>query len=256
MQTNTTSKTVSRAHRTIFFEAVILTLLIHGLLLVFFVYAPPPQAYSNVRTASVTFMSLSNQNPEKRRQLLNWLEYHEPSLISAPNAKYGYNQLNPYIDFREVRPDRKYQLVLPEARKNSIKKFTGLELHAPVKNDLAQNLIFHPLGKLPAPPEPASSKLPPTEIKYPLIKHNDSVLQMSLTPSLEKRALALQAKPMTVSFHWGRVKLVPRMLITASSGNRDFDLEVLRELRLKIDEISPEHKDFRLNIQWRKEASE
>ncbi len=255
MLTTTTIKKVSRAQRKIFFEAITLTLLLHGLLLVLFVYTPPAKLYSNTGTAGVAFMNLANQSPEKRQELLNWLEYHDPSLISAPNAKYGYNQLNPRVNFRGARPDTNYRNVLPESPKSSPKKFTPLTTHKQAENDLSQNFIFHRPGQISIS---GTVKQKPSlpQVKYPLIKRGDTVLRLSLSPALVQRALELEAKSMDIYFRPGRVKLLPRVMIVNSSGKRDFDSAVLRELLLRFNDISQDHKDFRIKIQWRKEASE
>ena len=150
MQTTTKTKEPSRIQRRIFFGAIILALLVHGLLLVLFKYAPLEKTYSNIRTAGITFMNLASQPPAKRRELLNWLEYHEPSLISAPNAKYGYNQLIPYTDFRPAQPDKVYNADLPKVPEKKLKGFSSLKMHQQAENTLSQNFIFkHPHKVIP-----------------------------------------------------------------------------------------------------------
>lgn len=253
MLTTPTTKKVSRAQRKIFFEAIILTLLLHGLLVVLFVYTPSTKVYSNIGTAGVTFMNLANQSPKKRQELLNWLEYNDPSLISAPNAKYGYNQLHPRVNFRGARPDTNYRNVLPESRKNSPKKFMPLNSHQQAGNNLSQNFIFHRPGQIQISVT-VKQRPPLPQIKYPLIKRGDIVLNISLAPALVQKALESEAKAMDINFRPGQVKLLPRVVIVNSSGQRDFDNAVLRELLLQINKISPDRKAFKISIQWRKEA--
>jgi len=252
MQTTTKTKKVSRFQRRIFFGAIILTLLVHGLLLVLFKYAPAEKIYSNPRTAGVTFMNLSNQTPAKRHELLNWLEYHEPSLISAPNAKHGYNQLNPYVNFRAASPDKIHKTVLPESPANKLRIFNALTIHKKVEDDLSYHFIFNRLVQVPASTKLSKPVLP--ELKFPLIKHDNTVLKLSLSSYLLKDAQKLKAKPMTINYSLKHSKMLPRVVIVNSSGNHDFDMLVLRELSLHIDDISQDSKDFTISIQWRKEA--
>ena len=145
MQKSTKTKEIPRMQRRIFFGAIMLALLVHGLLLVLFEYAPSEKTYRSTHTAGVTFMNLASQTPEKRREILNWLEYHEPSLISVPNAKYGYNQLTPNIDFRPAQPDKVHKADLPEVPTKKPKEFSSLKMHNKAENILLRNLIFkHP----------------------------------------------------------------------------------------------------------------
>jgi hypothetical protein len=255
MQKTTKTKKISRLQRRIFFGAIILTLLVHGLLLVLFKYAPSKKIYSNTRTAGVTFMNLDNQAPEKKRELLNWLEYHEPSLISAPNAKHGYNQLNPHKCFRKARPDKKYQAVLATSPKSSLKKFDILNMHEQRINDSSNDFIFHRLGRVPVQSRTVKPKPLLPEVKFPLIKHNNLVFKLPLSSYLLKDAEKLKAKSMSINYNLEQSKLLPRVVIIDSSGNRDFDMSVLRELSLQIDNISRGSKDFTINIQWRREVS-
>lgn len=196
-------------------------------------------------------MNLENQAPAKQRELLNWLEYHEPSLISAPNAKYGYNQLNPYVNFRAAHPDKIHQTVLPKSPKNIPKKFATIEMHTRAKNILSQNFIFNR-------PKRATTRAPKTvlpNIKYPLLKHNNVVLKLPFSSYLLKDSQKLKAKSMLINYNLKHSKQLPRVVIVNSSGNYDFDMLVLRELSLRIGDIARDSKDFTISIQWRKEDS-
>ena len=209
MLTTTTTKKTSRIQQKIFFGAIILTLLIHGLLLVLFVYAPSKKVYDNKRTAGITFMNLANQAPEKRRELLNWLEYNEPSLISAPNAKHGYNQLNPYMRFRKAQADKKHQAVLATSPKSSLKNFDTLNMHKQKGSDSSRDFIFHHLGQVPSPPKTLKPKPLLPEVKFPLLKHNDIVLKLALSSYLLKDAEKLKAKSMSINYNLEQSKLLP-----------------------------------------------
>lgn len=249
MQRTTKTKGASRFQRRIFFGAIILALLVHGLLLVLFEYAPSKKIYNNTRTAGVTFMNLANQAPEKQRKLLNWLEYHEPSLISAPNAKYGYNQLNPYVNFRAAHPDKVHQIVLPESPENKPRKFTPLEIHEQPQDVSPQISIFNRPKR--AAVKTAKTVLP--KVEYPLIKNDNIVLKMSFSPYLLKDSQKLKAKPMLINYNLEYSKQLPRVIVVKSSGSHDFDMLVLRELSLHISDIAHDSKDFTISIKWRKE---
>lgn len=237
--------------RRIFFGAIILALLVHGLLLVLFKYAPAKRTYSNTRTAGVTFMNLATQPETKRRELLNWLEYHEPSLISAPDAKYGYNQLMPHVDFRPAQADKVYKTTLPDVPEKKLKEFSSLKTHNKEENSLLRNFIFkHPHIVIPETPRPAVP-----EIKYPLVKNGNKVLDLSFSSYLLKDSQKLEAKPMLISYDLKSGKILPRVEVVKSSGNYDFDMQVLRELSLHIDDLAKGDKDFTISIQWYKEEA-
>ncbi|MDD5697058.1 MAG: hypothetical protein PHH77_00425 [Victivallaceae bacterium] len=256
MPTNPKIKKKIRAARRIFFAAVILALAIHGLLVGLFAYTPAEKVYNNTRTAGVFFLNLGNQPPEKRRELLNWLEYHDPTLIAAPNAKYGYNQLNPQVNFRRAQPDLNYRPVIPEAPASVPEKFENLPLHQAPENEPAQGFIFHNLGRMPAAVKAAvllSGSPPPA---YPLITSGGKPLKLTLPPALVEQAEQAGVKPITVDFRWGKIKLLPRVTLITSSGNRNLDLAVMRELMLHLETVAPDCRDSRLNIQWRSEAAE
>ncbi len=250
MQTSTKTKEVSRMQKRIFFVAIILALLVHGLLLVLFEYAPSKKIYSNTHTAGVTFMNLDSQPPAKRRELLNWLEYHEPSLISAPNPKYGYNQLIPYSDFRPAQADKFHKADLPEVPEKKLKEFSSLDVDGNTKRSLLQSSIFKH-------PHKVASEVPETavpDIKYPLVKNGDTVLELSFSSYLLKDSQKLKAKPMLINYSLKRNKMLPRVEVVNSSGSYDFDMQVLRELSLHIDKLAKDGNDFKISIEWHGEG--
>ena len=250
MQKSTKTKEIPRMQRRIFFGAIMLALLVHGILLVLFEYAPSEKTYSSTHTAGVTFMNLASQTPARRREILNWLEYHEPSLISVPNAKYGYNQLTANVDFRPAQPDKVHRADLPEVPKKKPKEFSSLKMHNKAENILLRNLIFkHPHKIMSEAPRPAVP-----DIKYPLIKNGNTVLELSFSSYLLKDSEKLKAKPMLINYNLTRSKMLPRVEIVNSSGSYDFDMLVLRELSLHIDELAKGGKNFTISIQWRREA--
>lgn len=250
MQTTTKTKEPSRMQRRIFFGAIILALLVHGLLLVLFKYAPAKKTYSNIRTAGITFMNLDSQPLAKRQELLNWLEYHEPSLISAPNARYGYNQLIPNVDFRPAQSDLVHKTDLPEVPEKKLEEFSSLTMHNNIEYSPLRNFIFkHPHKLIPEAPKAAVP-----EIKYPLIKNGKTVLNLSFSPYLLKDSEKLKARAMLINYNLRGGGILPRVEVVNSSGSYDFDMQVLRELSLHIDDLAQGGKDFAVSIQWRGEA--
>ncbi|MDD5598093.1 MAG: hypothetical protein PHV82_09120 [Victivallaceae bacterium] len=252
MPTNTKTEKDISVQRKILLLAIAIALLVHGLLLALFVYKAPPRIYSAARTAGVTFMDLRNQDPAGRRQFLNWLEYHEPSLISAPDMKYGYNQLNPRTKFRDARPDIACRTVLPEGTKNSLKEFEDLKLHERPQTALPDNFVFHSFQRIPdILAKPAAGPAAP-ETEYPLIRRGDKILNLSLSEQLFEDSEKLKPEPMSIRYDFKHSRLLPRAEIIESSGNRDFDLRVLREFALHPEDIAGEEGEFTISIQWRK----
>lgn len=256
MPTNIKTKKEISARRRILLSAIILALLVHGLLLMLFVCKAPVQVYSAARTAGVTFMDLKNQDPAERRRFLNWLEYHEPSLISVPNARYGYNQLNPRVKFRAARPDLAWNNILPESPENSLPGFEDLKPHAKPENDLSNSFVFHNFQRVPDILEKANAGPLPPETEYPLIKRDDKTLHWFLSEQLLEDAEKLRAKPLCVRYDLKHSRLLPRVMIMESSGNRDFDLRVLRELALHLEDIAGDGNEFAISIQWRKKEAD
>jgi hypothetical protein len=256
MPKNTKTKKYISAQRKILLAAVIITLVVHGLLAVLFVYKVPSAVYNTTRTAGVTFMDLGNQEPEGRRRFLNWLEYHEPSMISAPNAKYGYNQLNPRIKFRESRSDRVRNNVLPEGVKNSLQGFEDLQPHEKPENASANNFVFHSFQRVPDILDKPETKAAVPETGYPLIKRDDKVLHLFLSGQLLEDAEKLKLEPFSAKYGLQHSKLLPRVMIIKSSGNRDFDLRILREISLQLENIAGDRSEFIISIQWRKKEAD
>jgi hypothetical protein len=253
MLTHRTIDKDQKNQRKIVIEALILTLLIHALLLFLFVYNPGEKLYSNVKSAGITFMNMNNQSPEKREQLMNWLEYHDPSLISAPNTKYGYSKINAPVKFREARPDRKYKVDFPKSPKGSLTEFEDLSSLPIPETSRSQNFIMQPLGHNPdilKKPDPVKVSTP--EIKYPLVKCNGNVLNLSLPDTLIERAKKFNARPTSIHFQWTPNQMLPRTELIQSSGDRNFDMSVIAELLLQADNIPHEAGDLQIRIEWQK----
>ena len=246
---------VNRDHRKITFAAVTLALLIHGLLLVLFDYDSPAPVYKTTGSPGVSFMSLGNLKSAKRQQLQNWLEYHEPSMISAPHNKYGYNQLVPQVNFRAAQTDLAVQNTKPEIPSATISKFRDLKPHGDSQRDLFKNYILHqPQIKLPSAAVKTTAFQKEKE-QFPQIKANGKLIKLSLGPELIKKAGALKAKRMEINYRPGIDELFPRVVILKSSGNRDFDMAVLHELSLPLTSILKK-SDMTIHIKWRAKTAE
>jgi hypothetical protein len=243
---------VNKAHRRIIFAAVILTLAVHGLLLVLFDYEPPAPAYKSTGSPGISFMNLGNLKAVKKQQLQNWLEYHEPSMISAPHSKYGYNRLVLHTGFRTAQADRVLKITRAQMPPPQINKFRELELHNNSGSDLFTNYILYPSQLKLAPFSGSGKKLKVTaERQYPQIQANGKPLELSLSPELLKKAAMLKVKIMEIDYRPGPDKLFPRVAVSRSSGNHDFDMAVLHELSLPLASIVGKSNSLNIKIKWR-----
>ena len=239
---------VNKAHRRITFAAIAIALLIHGLLLVLFNYEQPVPVYKTAGSPGVSFMSLGSLKNVRKQQLQNWLEYHEPSMISAPH-KYGYNQLVPRTGFRVTRTDRALKLTKPQLPPLKINEFSELKPHNDSENDFFSNYILHP-PQLKLPSSSIKKIEIKTEQKYPQLKANGKLIELSLSPKLLKKAVELKAKGMEINYRPGPGKLFPRVAVYKSSGNHDFDMAVLRELSLPLASMLEKNNKMLVTIKW------
>ena len=241
---------VNKSHRRVTFAAIVMALLIHGLLLVLFKYEPPAPVYKTTGSPGVSFMSLGSLKTVKQQQLQNWLEYHEPSMISAPHSKYGYSQLIPHASFRSTQADQALKLTKSQMPPVKVNEFKELQTSRDFENDIFSNYILHPPQlKLPAPIEKKVEIKPPA--KYPLLKANGKLLELSLSPELLKKAANLKVKEMEINYRPGPDKLFPRITVFKSSGNRNFDMAVLHELSIPFASILEKNKGMTVTIKWR-----
>ena len=255
MQTTETIKKEKNPHIKIVSAAIILTLLIHGLLLVLFEYSPSKPVYSEAENTDISFMNLASETKAKRQELLNWLEYHEPSMISAPHSKYGYKQLSTDIDFRPAKNDLERKEVLAEKKAKALKAFETIKPQEPRKKILSGDFLFHRLGRIPQSLDikPASKQISETTV-FPQIKADGKSIKLNLSKDLIKEAEKNKAQSMQIGVHWKKSSLLPRVDIEKSSGNDEIDMEVLREIMLQTDNISRTENDIKINIKWRKES--
>jgi hypothetical protein len=254
MLTHRTTDKDLKNQRKVVMEALALTLLIHALLLLLFVYKPDEKIYSNTSGAGIIFMNINNQPTEKREQLMNWLEFHDPSLISAPNTKYGYSHVNAPVKFRKPQPDRNYKQNFPKSPERSLAQFRELSPPPAPEANLAQNFIMHPLGHNPdILKKPQMVKASTPEPEYPLIKCNGKILKLVLPAPLTEHAVKIKAKATSIYFRWTPGQMLPRTELTESSGDRNFDMSVIAELLLEADNIPRESGDLNIRIEWRKE---
>ncbi|MDD5727306.1 MAG: hypothetical protein PHV59_01965 [Victivallales bacterium] len=243
---------VIREQRRILFEAVVLALLVHALLLLLFVCKPPAPGYRAAGSPGISFMNLTNLAPVQRRQLQNWLEYHEPSMLSAPHARYGYNQLAPQISFRAAGSDREIKTLPPQIPASRPPAFNRLKTHPGLETDSYRNyVLFHPPQLFPDAETQTPKPLPP--LKYPIIRSGNRVLEIALSPTLRQRAEAVNAKTLEIDCQAETGDLFPRIAILRSSGNCDFDMAVLHQLSLPLAAMMKNTGNLNISIKWREE---
>ncbi|MHB9139983.1 MAG: hypothetical protein ACYC4Q_11330 [Victivallaceae bacterium] len=227
-------------HRVIIAEALAIAILFHMALLFLFYYSPPQLKNSNSSTQKIAMLNLHDHEESAMKEIAAWLEYHDPSLISRPDQKFGYGVLCRKPDFRPPLAD------LPREKKivssTNFEKFKMLAPESPLKYDLCSRFINY----TPTPLPKTEIKLVPeviTDSKYPTAVYGNGI---ELKPFFEK-PLPENLKSIAATAKWSKFVLafqgeglMPRISVEESSGSQELDRAAIKEILCNTDKFAPE----------------
>jgi len=243
-------------HRVIIAEALAIAILFHMALLFLFYYSPPQLKDNNQSTQKIAMLNLYNHEESAVKEIAAWLEYHDPSLISRPNQKFGYGVLCRKPDFRPPLAD------LPREKKiassTSFEKFKMLAPENPLKYDLCSRFINYTPTPLPkAEIKPVTKVI--SDNQYPAAVYGNGV---ELKPFFEKslpenlKSVAATAKLSKFILTFQGEGLIPRISVEESSGSQELDRAAIKEILCNTDKFATELNKpgdiVTVNVIWNK----
>lgn len=226
--------------RIIVAEAFVITVLFHMALLFLFSYKPLLLRSNDNKTQKIAMLNLDDHEKSSMKELAAWLEYHDPSLLSRPDQKFGYAGLCRNPDFRTPLPD------LPRDKNMEplmvFDKFKKLAPENPLKYDMCARFINYTPTPLPKGKKDLES-LAIAQGKYPVAVYGGGA---ELKPFFETqlpenlREIAAVAKPSKISLAFQGEGLMPRATVEESSGNHELDSAAIKEILFRSDKFSAE----------------
>lgn len=227
--------------RIIVAEALAITILFHMALLFLFSYSPPQFKNNDVKTQKIAMLNLYDSGKSSMKELTAWLEYHDPSLISRPDQKFGYAALCRNPDFRPPLPD------LPRDKKMEtitvFEKFKKLSPENQLKYDMCDRFVNYTPTPLPKVRKNLDGQTAVVQSKYPVAVYGGGAelkpfFETSLSEPL--RAAAATARPSKISLAFQGAGLMPRAAVEESSGNHELDSAAIKEILFCADKFSAE----------------
>lgn len=228
-------------NRLIIAEALAIAILFHMALLFLFYYSPPQLKNSNLDTPKIAMLNLHNHTEPAMREITAWLEYHDPSMISRPDQKFGYSALCRKPDFRPPLPD------LPREKKIApstiFEKFKMLPPENPLKYDLCSRFINYTPTPLPKIKKNIVSEVT-ADSKYPAAIYGNGIelkpfFENSMPEKLKPVAAAVAKWSKFILFFQGD-GLMPRVSVEESSGNQELDSAAVKEILCNADKFAKE----------------
>jgi len=227
----------SGGRRIILAEALLLTLAFHAILLFLFKTPSSNGVKQKDRKKTVAMFTLDSKKSSSYGNLMDWMEYGDPTLLVKPDEKYGFCALVKKVSFKvPVKPENEL-----------LEKFRGMETSqeaGPYKElKYEKNYCFtasHFMEKAAAKPLPLKNA---PSILYPKIKNSVGIEQKNISlAGLADKDKIPSVKPgektvITVSSM--NNGLVPRIRIDESCGVSSLDRAAASLLLKKMVSAAP-----------------
>ena len=232
----------------IFFEALLVVLVLHALLLVLFRMPNTGQVQEVPRTNRISLLPHDSPRRFDRHAFDEWLLYADPTLIAKPNENFGYEILVAPRGLRNNFPS------VPFAPVDFRFNFTR-EIAPPVP--LARDTM--PVRNFPLP----AFRYPVTEkdrhLTFPLVLGDDGHMIQGLfggvaaLDDLIKAAVIGGPSIIRIS-RWGEAADIPRFVILKSCGDPMLDRLAVRTLVGSPNFLDGQSGDMVLNVYWKPEG--
>ncbi len=234
----------NRKSKLIAIEALAVTCLFHLALLTAMVYEPSPGREPAGRPQKVTLMNLSNPAVRNVDQIMNWLEYHDPSLMVRANHSYSYAAIARRKASRELRPDLPRPTVIDELKKPESARFEPLTASQSIEHYAAPFV-----GYVPAPLPPQETPQPHAD--FPQVWCDGLLLDMSIPKTLKASVREVGAQStFQVRLIRYDTSLFPRYEILSSSGNTGLDREIVHYILAHSDALIKDDALAEITIIW------
>jgi hypothetical protein len=242
-------ETCRKSCRKIVVAALVTTLAVNLLLLLLFDYAPPPPLKVPVKPFRTMMLDLSSPQRHWHHEVNDWILYQNPSLMSRPDYRFGYSRVAQMPSYRAVLP--------------------ALQVEPP---DLIVRMAIRPFEMLPAgvyphgraggvelqglrtiDPRSINTVYPQTEpLSYPLVVADGRPLRKI---RFEAVNVPPNSKPTRLLMNVEAPGMLPRVVVTGSSGDAALDREAVRVLLEHAGQASPDaNSSHELIVYWRKDG--
>lgn len=238
--------------------AVLVTVAAHLALYFIFILPKPSESAVAPDLKKVVFLPLDKMpDSPVMTNLIRWLEYGDPTLISKPSRKHGFSSVYHVSGLRPPEPDLAYGIL---QNQSGINMFQEIRFdREPLGTELfkASNYRSAPV---PQPPFKVQKKNPP---EYPCWRKDDGELLPQLftnTDEIRKKIQSLRPDGKTVlnvTFYGSEFQ--PRPKIHVSCGNRELDSMAVDTLIAKTALLSSSDRKTDepcyIEIEWQKGQS-
>ena len=238
--------------------AVLITAAAHLVLYFFFILPKPSESKIAPDLKKVVFLPLDKMpDSPAMRNLVRWLEYGDPTLISKPNQKHGFSSIFYVSGFRSPEPDLGHVILQDQAK---INRFEEIKLDKePLGRELSKISNYKPA---PVPPTPfkIQKKNPP---EYPCWRkdYGETLPQLfANADEIRKKVQVLQPEGKTVlkvTFYGNEFQSRPKVHL--SCGNMELDSIAVAALIAKTALLSSSDRKTDepcyIEIEWQKGQS-
>ncbi|MDD2403323.1 MAG: hypothetical protein PHI56_02145 [Victivallaceae bacterium] len=245
---NASQKKRKRDLRWMVIEAVILTLVIHAVFFFFFDYQAPKPREVEIKPYKTMMLNLHDTNRLSLRSVSGWLKYQNPAVMSRPDYRFGYSRIGALPKWRSLA-------TLPSASppelswRPMIAPFHGLDVE-PSHMEVATAAEL--AGFSTAEPNFLDVVQPVlTEFKYPLVLSGGLPVDKVDLSLIKLTDDIKTATPTRMRIFSSIPGMMPRLLLSASSGNAELDLAAGRMLLDFALKNPPQEWDGReMEIYW------
>lgn len=243
-----------RIDRLIIILAVFITILFHTVLLLLF--SPPvvPDIKIKRITNKIIMLSGSGRNSEVGRSILNWMKYRNPTLISKPSEKFGFERLQAKKHFRKMAEDVSFSEGVND---DNLKVSEFKKLPENEKEDGAHPHRLWNVRAFSPAPNIANVRPLKNKLDFPVWKNSQGDALKQLFPENEKKAVVGEIKKLkpsgetVISIQFCGPELLPRFRIVKSCGFSVLDRKALRALILNSDALFKSgSKSGNIVIEW------
>lgn len=237
--------------------AVLITAAAHLLLYFAFTLPKPSETKTAPDLKKVVFLPLDKMpDSPAMSNLVRWLEYGDPTLISKPNQKHGFSSIYRISGLRAPEPDLGYGNMQPRS-KAMISAFEEIRTDKePVGMELAKISNYKP-APIPPPPFKIQKKSPP---EYPCWRKDDGEYLPQLFANTDEIRKKIQLSHpqgktvLAVTFYGSEFQ--PRSKVHLSCGSKDLDSAAIEAVMAKSALLSSSDRKTDepcyIEIEWQK----
>jgi hypothetical protein len=233
-------------HKIIVVQAIAVTILFHLILLFSFAYIPAAEVQPDYGVRRIALLNLAGGTRPEHHEIINWMEYHDPSMISRPGYNYGYSSVARRQAFRTPVSDLARKTSLEEPRAINVKNFDPL---TPIKGTSFDRISHFVCYKTLAPGIREKEKTV-TKAEYPKILKDDSVLEIAIPQKTVELGKEVAVGPTIVKVTSFGEGFFPRFSIISSSGSKNLDMAIVKILMGNQDKIGLGKEPVSITVYW------